>query len=82
LQRWRAAGEADADGMDAVNPICIPRNHLVDEALNAATDGDLEPFTMLFDVLQSPFVERPGLGRFTQPAPDEFGSGFQTYCGT
>jgi uncharacterized protein YdiU (UPF0061 family) len=82
LQRWRAAGEADADGMDAVNPIYIPRNHLVDEALNAATDGDLEPFTMLFDVLQSPFVERPGLGRFTQPAPDEFGSGFQTYCGT
>jgi uncharacterized protein YdiU (UPF0061 family) len=82
LQRWHAAGASDADAMDAVNPLYIPRNHLVDEALNAATDGDLEPFTTLFDVLQSPFVERPGLDRFALPASDEFGSGFRTYCGT
>ena len=82
LQRWRAAGAPDADGMDAVNPLYIPRNHLVDEALAAATEGDLEPFIMLLDVLQSPFVERPGLDRFAQPAPDEFGRGFRTFCGT
>jgi uncharacterized protein YdiU (UPF0061 family) len=68
--------------MDAVNPIYIPRNHLVDEALTAATDGELDAFTTLFDVLQAPFTARPGLERFAQPAPDDFGSGFRTYCGT
>ena len=30
--------------MDRVNPLYIPRNHLVEEALTAATAGDLEPF--------------------------------------
>ena len=42
LERWRALGP-DADAMDRVNPVYIPRNHLVEEALAAATDGDLEP---------------------------------------
>ena len=39
--RWRALGP-DADAMDRVNPVYIPRNHLVEEALTAATDGDLD----------------------------------------
>ena len=82
LRRWRAAGAAHPDRMDAVNPIYIPRNHLVDEALTAATRGDLEPFTTLFDVLRHPFVERTGLERFAHAAPDDFGRGFRTYCGT
>ena len=42
LERWRALGP-DADAMDRVNPVYIPRNHLVEEALAAATEGDLEP---------------------------------------
>ena len=29
----------DADAMDGVNPVYIPRNHLVEEALAAATAG-------------------------------------------
>jgi len=82
LRRWQAAGDADPDAMDAVNPIYIPRNHLVDDALGAATDGDLEAFMTLLDVLQAPFDERPGLERFAQRAPDEFVSGFRTFCGT
>jgi uncharacterized protein YdiU (UPF0061 family) len=36
LERWRAVGP-DADAMDRVNPVYIPRNHLVEEALDAAT---------------------------------------------
>ena len=36
--------------MDRVNPVYIPRNHLVEEALAAATAGDLEPFQRLLDV--------------------------------
>jgi uncharacterized protein YdiU (UPF0061 family) len=82
IRRWRAAGASDPDAMDTVNPIYIPRNHLVDEALTAATAGDLEPFSALFDVLQQPFAERAALERFAAPAPDEFEHGFRTFCGT
>jgi len=82
VRRWRSAGPSDADAMDSVNPLYIPRNHLVDEALRAATEGDLEPFSTLFNVLQSPFVERSSCDRFALPAPDEFACGFRTYCGT
>ena len=37
--------------MDRVNPVYIPRNHLVEEALAAATDGDLDPFERLLDAV-------------------------------
>ncbi|WP_426571929.1 protein adenylyltransferase SelO [Aquihabitans sp. McL0605] len=73
---------AVASHMDRVNPIYIPRNHLVDEALAAATTGDLAPFERLVDVISQPYDERPGLERYAQPAPAGFGDGFQTFCGT
>jgi uncharacterized protein YdiU (UPF0061 family) len=78
--RWRAQGP-DADAMDRVNPAYIPRNHLVEEALAAATGGDLEPLHQLLDAVTSPFDERPGLERFAASAPDSFGS-YRTFCGT
>jgi uncharacterized protein YdiU (UPF0061 family) len=78
--RWLAAGP-DADAMDRANPLYIPRNHLVEEALTAATAGDLEPLHALVDVLTSPYDERPGLERYAEPAPATFGP-FQTFCGT
>ena len=80
LERWRAVGP-DADRMDRVNPLYIPRNHLVEEALAAATDGDLDPMTKLLDAVRSPFAERPRLERFAEPAPVDFGV-YQTFCGT
>ena len=43
LARALARLGPDAEAMDRVNPVYIPRNHLVEEALAAATDGDLEP---------------------------------------
>lgn len=67
--------------MDAVNPVYIPRNHLVEAALTAATAGDLAPTERLVDVLRRPFEERPGLDEFVRPAP-EGGAGYVTYCGT
>ena len=47
--------------MDRVNPIYIPRNHLVEEVLTAATAGDLAPLEQLLDAVRSPFDERAGL---------------------
>lgn len=80
LGRWRAL-DPDADLMDRTNPVYIPRNHLVEEALAAAVDGDMEPFTQLLDAVTAPFQERPGLERYAAPAPDTFGP-YQTFCGT
>ncbi len=71
----------DADLMDRTNPLYIPRNHLVEEALTAATEGDLSPFDRLLQVVAAPYDERPGLERYTQPAPEGLGT-YQTFCGT
>jgi protein adenylyltransferase len=85
-ERWIAGLGPDhsalADGMDRVNPLYIPRNHLVEEALTAATGGDLAPFDQLLDVVTNPFEARDGLQRYAQPAPTDFGAGYQTFCGT
>ncbi len=81
LARWRALGP-DADAMRRVNPVYIPRNHLVEEALAAATEGDLDPFGRLLDAVTAPYDERPGLDRYADPAPKDFGATYQTFCGT
>jgi len=80
LERWRALAP-DADRMDRVNPVYIPRNHLVEETLAAATAGDLEPFERLLDAVAAPYAERPGLERYAAPAPQDFGT-YRTFCGT
>jgi uncharacterized protein YdiU (UPF0061 family) len=79
-ERWRALGP-DADAMDRLNPIYIPRNHLVEEALTAATGGDLGPLGSLLEAVSSPFDERPGLARFAEAGPEDFGT-YRTFCGT
>ena len=58
-ERWLALSP-DADAMDRVNPAYVPRNHLVEEALTAATDDDLGPIEQLLDVLAAPYDVRPG----------------------
>ncbi|CAN5399301.1 YdiU family protein [soil metagenome] len=89
LPRWRAAiadiGRPDVEvaaAMDAVNPLYIPRNHLVDEALRAATDADLAPFQRLLAIVTSPYAELPDAERFAEPASAAFTANFQTFCGT
>ncbi len=81
LERWRALGP-DAETMARVNPHYIPRNHLVEEALEAATAGDLEPLTALLDALGAPYDERPGLERYAEPGPGDFATTYRTFCGT
>jgi serine/tyrosine/threonine adenylyltransferase len=84
--RWRTAlGPADpratADAMDRVNPVYIPRNQLVEDALTAGTVGDLDPFRRLVDVVIRPFDERPGLEAYAEPAVADDGP-YRTFCGT
>ncbi len=81
-----------ADGLDFTNtfrelqpegnPIYIPRNHLVEEALAAAARGDYAPFQQLLELVRDPFSERPGMERYAEPAPAGFTEGYLTFCGT
>lgn len=82
LPRWQARLSSDAPSLlGQHNPRIIPRNHLVEEALSAATAGDLAPFNALLDVIRRPYDDDPALDRFALPAPQGFGR-YVTYCGT
>lgn len=84
LGRLSAAGvdrAATAEAMDAINPVYVPRNHLVEEALEAATAGDLDPFERLVRVVRQPFTAREGFERFAEPAPPS-AERYRTFCGT
>ncbi|WP_174873263.1 protein adenylyltransferase SelO [Vogesella oryzae] len=90
LGQWRAQLAASgatpqqtAAALCAANPLYIPRNHLVEEALAAASErGDMAPALQLLAVLAEPFTERDGLARYTQPAPAALMADYRTFCGT
>jgi uncharacterized protein YdiU (UPF0061 family) len=73
---------ARAATMRRLNPAIIPRNHLVEAALDAASRRqDFQPFEELLDAVSRPYEERPGLGRYSMPARAEE-CVLQTFCGT
>lgn len=67
--------------MRETNPLFIPRNHLVTEALAAAGSGDLTAYHRLLEAVTHPFEPQDVPDEFTEPAPQELGS-FHSYCGT
>ena len=68
--------------MRKVNPAVIPRNHIVEAALNAASlRQDFQPFEDLLDAVSRPFEERPGLEKYMMPAGQEERV-LKTFCGT
>ena len=67
--------------MDAVNPLFIPRNHLVEEVIAAAIErGDLSPFERLNTVLARPYDEQPEFAAYAGLPPSM--EGYRTFCGT
>ncbi|WP_291784354.1 protein adenylyltransferase SelO [Cecembia sp.] len=86
LQLWqeRIAGNRSKaqELMDQNNPAFIPRNHWVEEALEAASkDGNMLLFQELLTLLQDPYTDKPGFEKF-QEVPVEVDKGYQTFCGT
>jgi uncharacterized protein YdiU (UPF0061 family) len=64
------------------NPKYIPRNHLVEEALeNAAYRNDYTLFSTLLEVVRQPYTNHPNSTMFQAP-PKDGDLGYQTYCGT
>jgi uncharacterized protein YdiU (UPF0061 family) len=67
--------------MRSVNPLIIPRNHKVEEALEAADNNDLTLLKKLIKVLETPYEKQQENIDYQSPAPigDEK---YQTFCGT
>lgn len=88
LSRWRQRlqDEGSEDqvrmaSMKAVNPAYIPRNHRVEEMIQAAVNDDLEPLEKLSAVLADPFTDRTDYSDYaTPPSSDQIVQ--QTFCGT
>ena len=80
---WRS--EADpathlAD-MRAANPVLIPRNHRVEQAIQSAYGGDFAPFHRLVDALAAPYADQVEYADLeSPPRPEEIVH--QTFCGT
>jgi uncharacterized protein YdiU (UPF0061 family) len=67
--------------MHSVNPMVIPRNHKVEEALAAANNGDLEVMNKLLIVLKKPYDNQINIIDFQSSAPLS-NEKYQTFCGT
>ncbi|MEO8617148.1 MAG: protein adenylyltransferase SelO [Luteolibacter sp.] len=86
LGDWRARLCAADHGqalavMRRSNPVFIPRNHRIEEAIQAGNRGDYAPFHRLNQVLQQPFAEQAEFTAYeAAPAPDEVVRA--TFCGT
>jgi uncharacterized protein YdiU (UPF0061 family) len=67
--------------MRRANPVVIPRNHRVEEALAAAEVGDPAPLHGLLAALRDPFVETPENEPYRAGPPPGAGC-YRTFCGT
>ena len=87
--RWRARTARDpveprarAEAMRQVNPAVIPRNHRIEQAINAAVEGqDFEPFAKLSAVLSQPYRSQEGFESYADP-PQPGERVHKTFCGT
>lgn len=88
LERWQKRLLLDAQTsiqrqarMYAKNPVFIPRNHLIEEAIQAAEDGNLNPFHQLVDIFTHPFEYKVELKKYAlAPRPEQVVK--ETFCGT
>lgn len=87
-KRWRARLERQQKSKEKVhsvmrraNPVIIPRNHRVEEALAAAQSGDLSVLHRLLEVLANPFEETKANEPY-RAAPETGGEPYRTFCGT
>lgn len=89
LEKWQARLKAGTHSpaarqqqMLALNPVFIPRNHLIEEVIEAATDDhDFQPFHSLVDRLAEPYRYAPADARYAlPPRPEQVV--LRTFCGT
>ena len=73
--------ESSIELMKSRNPAVIPRNHKVEEALEAANIGNLKPFEDLVSILKEPYTDRAALKTYKEPLKSGVAD-YKTFCGT
>ncbi|MDZ5473651.1 YdiU family protein [Bacillus sp. 31A1R] len=81
LGRQQESKESSQQLMKRHNPGVIPRNHRVEEALEAAVQGDFEVMKRLLKVLSDPYSYSPEQAAYCT-LPTEKNQPYQTFCGT
>lgn len=83
LQKDKSSTQESIQQMHGVNPFIIPRNHHVEDALNAATEeADYRAFEHLLNALQTPFTENEITRAYSEGPNADFTQSFRTFCGT
>jgi uncharacterized protein YdiU (UPF0061 family) len=83
LRNTLAVVGLDEELMQKANPRYIPRNYLVEEALDEYLETkDLSGFEQLLAVLENPYTSKDTDSQFQQPPPREFDAEYTTYCNT
>jgi uncharacterized protein YdiU (UPF0061 family) len=68
--------------MERVNPVFIPRNHRIEQAITAAVEqDDFNPAKKLIKILANPYLEQPESSEYMAP-PEPEERVYQTFCGT
>jgi len=67
--------------MKKTNPIFIPRNHKVEEALENANKNNFQHLNDLLDVVKKPYTNNENLKQYKRPV-NLNGIKYQTFCGT
>lgn len=89
LQKWNTKVESSTlsfaevhEIMKQNNPAFIPRNHLVEEAINYGVNGNMSYFMRFLEILKTPYsFNKDHLDYLLPPEPD-FETNYQTFCGT
>ena len=66
--------------MNSANPLVIPRNHKVEEAIEAAEQDNLEPTIQLLEILKKPYSFQKNTSAYQIPIISD--KKYQTFCGT
>tara|TARA_Y100000746_G_scaffold57846_1_gene46701 strand:+ start:609 stop:2048 length:1440 start_codon:yes stop_codon:yes gene_type:complete len=66
--------------MNLKNPCYIPRNHLIEDALENAINGDMKKINSIIELLREPFTEKNGFEEYMLPSSTD--DPYVTYCGT
>jgi uncharacterized protein YdiU (UPF0061 family) len=66
--------------MNLKNPCYIPRNHLIEDALENAINGDMKKINLIIKLLSDPFTEKNEFEKYMFPSSLDYR--YITYCGT
>ena len=67
--------------MQENNPVIIPRNHIVENVLSSADEGDLKPLNKFLKILENPYDNNLEISNYYKTYIKS-GEPYMTFCGT